>query len=66
MAVWADVTADAVAVNVALLAPAGTVIDAGSVTEVSLLDRLTARPPLAAGALSETVQASVPAPEMDD
>lgn len=66
VAVCADVTAVAVAVNVALLAPAGTVIVAGSVMDVSLLARLTANPPLAAGALNETVQASVPAPEIDD
>jgi hypothetical protein len=62
VAFWVDVTAVAVAVNPALLVPAGTVIEEGTVTALSLLPRLTARPLLPAAAVSVTVQASVPAP----
>jgi hypothetical protein len=52
-------------VNPALVALAGTVTVAGTVTAVLLLDRLTLRPPLAAAAFSVTVQASLPAPVID-
>jgi hypothetical protein len=58
----AVLTADAVAVNPALVALAGTVIEAGIVTALLLLDRLTGNPPLGAAELNVTVQASVPAP----
>ena len=58
-------TDDTVAVNPALVAFAGTTIDAGTVTAVLLLDRLTLRPPLGAAASSVTMQASVPDPVMD-
>lgn len=58
------VTAVAVAVKNALEAPACTVTVAGTVNAVLLLDRFTATPPAGAGALSETVQLSVPAPTM--
>ena len=60
--VWAVVTAETVAVKPMLVAPAGTVADAGTVTALLLLARLTASPPVPAAALSVTVQASVPAP----
>jgi hypothetical protein len=63
--VVAVLTAVAVAVNVALLDPAATVTDAGMVTAVLLLARLTASPPVAAAAFNETVQLSVPAPVID-
>jgi hypothetical protein len=56
------VTVLAVAVKLALLAPAATVTVAGTVTAELLLDRLTLTPPLGAAALSPTVQVSVPAP----
>ena len=46
---------DTVAAKLTLLAPAGTVKVAGSVTALSLLARLTANPPLAAAALKATV-----------
>ena len=60
----AVVTEDMFAANAALLAPSGTVIAAGTVTEVLLLAKFTVNPPLAA-ALRVTVQASVPAPVID-
>ena len=63
--VWAARTDDTVAVNAALVAFAGTVTLAGTVTAVLLLDRLTTSPPLAADAFSVTVQASVPDPVME-
>jgi hypothetical protein len=49
-------------VKLALIAFAGTATEAGTVTDASLLDRLTVSPPLGAAALRVTVQASVPAP----
>ena len=58
-------TDDTVAVNPALVAFAGTTIDAGTVTAALVLDRLTLRPPLGAAAVSVTEQASVPDPVMD-
>ena len=54
-----------VAEKLALVAPAATVTEAGTVTEELVLARPTANPPLGAAALSDTVQASVPAPVMD-
>ena len=59
------VTADTVAVNPALLAFAGTTTVAGTVTAALLLTRDTLKPPLPAGPLSATVQASLPDPVMD-
>ena len=59
------VTADTVAVNPALLAFAGTTTVAGTVTAALLLTRDTLKPPLPAGPLSATVQASLPDPAMD-
>ena len=56
------VTAETVAVNPALVAPAGTVTDPGTVTALLLLERLTVRPPVPAAADRLTVQASLPAP----
>jgi hypothetical protein len=63
--VCAVLTEETVAVKLALLAPAATVTEAGTVTAVLLLARLTVNPPLAAAAFSVTVQLSVPAPVMD-
>ena len=54
-----------VAVKLAVVAPAATVTDEGTVTALLLLDRLTACPPVAAAAFSVTVQESVPAPVID-
>jgi len=53
-----------VAVKPALVSPAGTLTEAGTVTAALLLDRLTVSPPLAAAAFNVTVQLSVPAPVM--
>lgn len=61
VAVCAVVTAAMVAVNAALVVPADTVTDAGKVTAVSLLDKLTARSLLPA-AVSVTVHVSLPEP----
>jgi hypothetical protein len=63
--VWVVVTAVIVAVNAAVVAPAATVTEVGTVTAVLLLERLAVIPPLGAVALSDTVQASVPAPVID-
>ncbi len=62
VAVCAELTAETVAVKLAVVAPAGIVAVAGSVTDALLLDRLTLSPPVGAAPLSVTVQESVPAP----
>jgi hypothetical protein len=59
----AMLTEDAVAVNPALAAPAGTMTADGTVTALLLLARLTARPPLPAAAFRVTVQESAPDPD---
>ena len=61
---WAEVTDETVAVNAALEAFAGIVTDEGTETAVLLLDTLMFIPPVGAGVVSVTVQASVPAPVM--
>jgi hypothetical protein len=61
----ADVTADTVATNPALVAFAGTITVAGKATAALLLARFTLRPPLAAAPVSVTVQLSLPDPVMD-
>ena len=63
--VSAVLTEETVAVKLALLAPAATVTEAGTVTAPLLLARLTANPPLAAAVFSVTVQLSVPAAVID-
>jgi hypothetical protein len=65
VAVCAVLTEETVAVNVALLAPAATAREAGTVTALLLLARLTAKPPVAAAAFRVTVQLSVPDPVND-
>jgi hypothetical protein len=64
VAVWFAVTAIAVAVKLALVAPAAIVTDAGTVTALLLLARVTAVA-LVAAEVSVTVHASVPAPVSD-
>jgi hypothetical protein len=59
------VTAAMVAEKTVLVALAGIVTEAGTVTAASLLLRSTLRPPLGAAAVNETVQTSVPAPVRD-
>jgi hypothetical protein len=63
--VWSAVNDDTVALKLALVALAGTVTLAGTATDALLLDRLTMSPLLPAGALKLTVQASVPAADID-
>jgi hypothetical protein len=65
VAVCVDDTASTVAVNATLVAFAGTVTDAGTVTFELLLATFTASPPLGAGALSVTVHVSVPLPRIE-
>jgi hypothetical protein len=62
VAVCVVVTAEAVAVKAAVVDPLDTVTDAGTVTALVLLVRLSVRPPLVAGEVRVTVQASVAAP----
>jgi hypothetical protein len=57
---------ETVAAKLAPVAPAGTVTETGTVTDESLLDKLTFNPPLGAAAVSARVQVSVPAPFIDD
>jgi hypothetical protein len=66
VAVCADDTAETVAVKPALVSPASTVTEAGTLTAESLLVRLIVAPPLAAAAFSETVHESLPAPVIDE
>ena len=65
VAVCAVLTEETVAVKDAVVEPAATVTEAGTVTDELLLARLTLMPPLGAAALSATVQESVPAPVID-
>lgn len=65
MAVCAVLTTVVAAVKPALIAPAATVTDGGTVTAELLLARLAANPPLAAAAFKATVQLSVPAPVIE-
>jgi hypothetical protein len=58
-------TDETVAVKLAVVAPAATVTEAGTITAELLLARPTANPPLAAATFSVTVQLSVPAPVID-
>lgn len=57
-----DTTAATIAVKLTLVAPEGTVIDAGTVMAVLLLARFTRTPVDGAAELSFTVQTSLPAP----
>ena len=60
------VTEATVAVNPALVALAGTVTVAGTVTATLLLERPTVNPPSGAAAVRVTVQASVPDPVIEE
>lgn len=59
-------TGEATAEKLALVAPAATITEDGTVTADILLDRLTAWPPSGATALNVTVQLSLPAPVSED
>ena len=62
-----DVVTEATeAANVALDALAGTVTEAGTVTAVLLLDKVTPNPPAGAAEVSVTVQVSVLEPVIDE
>jgi hypothetical protein len=63
--VCAEVKDETVALKLALVALAGTVTLAGTATVALLLDRITFSPLLPAAALKLTVQASVPAADID-
>ena len=60
------VTVAAVAVKVAVVAPAATVTDAGVVTKVLLSERATRAPPVGADAFNVTVQVADPLPVIVD
>ena len=59
-AVWLVVMLATVAVKPAVVAPAETVTEAGTVTEALLLDSDTEAPPLGAPCVSVAVQEEVP------
>jgi hypothetical protein len=65
VAVCAEVTDETAAVNDALAEPAGTITEAGTVTMLLLLARLTLAPPLAAAAFRVAVQTLEPEPVND-
>jgi hypothetical protein len=65
VAVCVVVTVETAAVNAAVVAPDATVTEAGTVTALLLLARVTVRPPDAAAAVRLTVQASLPEPVME-
>jgi hypothetical protein len=65
VAVAAVLTAETVAEKLAEVEPAATVTEAGKLTALLLLARLTASPLPVAAAFSETVQLSVPAPVIE-
>lgn len=65
VAVWFEVTAETVAVNPAVVAPEGTLTEAGTLAEALLLASATVNPPEGAAAVKVTAQASVPAPVID-
>ena len=64
-AVCAELAAETAAEKVALVAPAGTITEAGTLMAVLLLARVTVWPPVGAPPDRVTVQESVPAPEID-
>jgi hypothetical protein len=66
VAVCAVDTAEMVAEKLALVEPEATVTVAGTATDALLLATLTVAPPVAAAGFTVTVQASVPAPVMEE
>ena len=66
VAVCVELTAETVAVNLALVRLAGTITIAGTTTDELLLARLTLIPPLGAAPFSETVHESDPAPVIEE
>ncbi len=64
-AVCVEVMEETVALKLALVAPAATITEVGTLTAALLLARLTGIPPIAAAVFSVTLQLSVPALVMD-
>jgi hypothetical protein len=62
---WFEVTAEVEAVNVEEEDPAGTVTEAGTVTDVLLSAKLTTAPPAGAPAVRFTVQMELAPPTID-
>ena len=60
--IWFELTVDTVALNLTLLSPAGTVMDAGTLMAAMLLERATKSPPEGAAALVVSVHVSLTAP----
>jgi hypothetical protein len=56
-------TVATVAVKLAVVAPAATVTEEGTVTDAELLARVTDKPPVGAAAVRATVHVSLPAAE---
>ena len=65
MAVAEVLTGETVAVKAAAVEPAGTFTAVGTLTALLSLAMLTANPPVPAAVFSDTVQATVPDPEME-
>jgi len=65
VAFCAELAAVAAATNLALVAPAATMTEDGTVKSALLLERLTGRPLLPAATFSVTVQLSVPVPVIE-
>ncbi len=65
VAASAEFTGDTLAIKLALIAPAATVIELGTFTNELLLERVTTYPPLAAAAFNVAVQLSVPEPVIE-
>ncbi len=61
----AELTGETLAMKFALVAPAATVTDPGTVTSELLLESATANPPLGAAAFNVAVQLSVAEPVME-
>jgi hypothetical protein len=66
VAVASAVTAEAVAVKLAVDAPAATVTEGGVLSAALLLDKVTRDPPAAAGEVKVTVQVAEAGPVMED
>jgi hypothetical protein len=62
VAVCAELTGEKVAVKLAVVDPAATVTEAGTASAESSLERLTAKPSLAAAEFNATVQVSIADP----
>jgi hypothetical protein len=66
VAVVSAVTAEAVAVKVAVDTPAATLTEIGTLSEALLANKLTIDPPAGAGSVKVTVQVAEPGPVIED